>query len=106
MYYREIYNSYEELKEAIDKYIRYYNTQRIKTSLGYRNPVEYREQMSASRCGKSLAFGGHLTWRMEFLARKFNFSCNKRQRQHGHRQDNISIKNEKRGVKHIYQGRV
>jgi len=48
MYYGEIYNSYEELKEAIDKYIRYYNKQRIKTSLSYRSPVECREQMSAA----------------------------------------------------------
>lgn len=48
MYYGEVYNSYEELKGAIDKYIRYYNKQRIKASLGYRSPIEYREQMSAA----------------------------------------------------------
>ncbi|MGI6462943.1 MAG: IS3 family transposase [Clostridiales bacterium] len=48
LYYGEVYNSYEELKGAIDKYILYYNKQCIKASLGYRSPVEYREQMSAA----------------------------------------------------------
>ena len=45
MYYGKVYTSYDELKEAIDKYIRYYNEKRIKASLGYRSPVEYRECM-------------------------------------------------------------
>lgn len=30
MYYGLVYYSYEELKEAIEKYIKYYNEQRIK----------------------------------------------------------------------------
>lgn len=42
MYYRRIFDSYEELKEAIEKYIEYYNTTRIKAKLGYLSPVEYR----------------------------------------------------------------
>ena len=47
MYYGKVYTSYDELKEAIDKYIRYYNEKRIKASLGYRSPMEYREYMIA-----------------------------------------------------------
>lgn len=30
MYYGVVYYSYEELKEAIDKYIKYYNEKRIR----------------------------------------------------------------------------
>ena len=45
MYYGRIYNSFDELKEAIEKYIRYYNEKRIKASLGYQSPIEYREKM-------------------------------------------------------------
>ncbi len=46
MYYGHVYKSFDELKEAIDKYIRYYNCERIKASLGYQSPVEYREKIS------------------------------------------------------------
>ena len=42
MYYGEVYYSYDELKEAIDTYIEYYNKQRIKEKLGWMSPVEYR----------------------------------------------------------------
>ena len=42
MYYGQVYYSYDELKEAIDKYIEYYNKQRIKAKLGWMSPVEYR----------------------------------------------------------------
>ena len=48
MYYGQVYNSFDELKEAIDKYIRYYNQKRSKASLGYRSPVEYRKEMLAA----------------------------------------------------------
>jgi transposase InsO family protein len=48
MYYGQVYNSFNELKEAIDKYIRYYNEKRIKASLGYRSPMEYRQYMLAA----------------------------------------------------------
>ena len=41
MYYGKVYKNFDELKEAIDKYIRYYNKRRIKVSLGYRSPIEY-----------------------------------------------------------------
>jgi len=42
MYYGMVYYSFEELKEAIDKYIIYYNEQRIKQKLRWMSPVEYR----------------------------------------------------------------
>ena len=48
MYYGQVYNSFGELKEAIEKYIQYYNERRSKASLGYRSPVEYRKQMLAA----------------------------------------------------------
>ena len=48
MYYGQVYNSFGELKEAIEKYIHYYNERRSKASLGYRSPVEYRKQMLAA----------------------------------------------------------
>jgi len=42
MYYGTVYYSYDELKDAIEKYIKYYNEQRIKQKLGWMSPVEYR----------------------------------------------------------------
>ncbi|NLY20373.1 MAG: IS3 family transposase [Tissierellia bacterium] len=39
----KIYRSYEELKEAIIKYIYYYNNKRIKKRLGWKSPVVYRK---------------------------------------------------------------
>lgn len=42
MYYGALYYSYEELKDAIDKYITYCNERRIKQKLGWKSPVEYR----------------------------------------------------------------
>ena len=48
MYYGKVYNSFDELKEAIDKYICYYNEKRSKASLGYRSPIEYRNAMLAA----------------------------------------------------------
>ncbi|MGF7011020.1 putative transposase [Lachnospiraceae bacterium PF1-22] len=42
MYYGCIYYSYDELKNAIEKYIDYYNNQRIKQKLSWMSPVEYR----------------------------------------------------------------
>lgn len=32
-----------EFVEALNAYIRWYNERRIKSSLGYLNPIEYRE---------------------------------------------------------------
>lgn len=48
MYYGEVYYSYDELKETIDKYIEYYNKQRIKEKLGWMSPVEYRLSLMAA----------------------------------------------------------
>ncbi|WP_242989470.1 IS3 family transposase [Clostridium sp. AF36-4] len=42
MYYGVVYYSYEELKSAIERYIKYYNEQRIKERLGWMSPVQYR----------------------------------------------------------------
>ena len=42
MYYGELYYSYEKLKKEIERYIKYYNEQRIKEKLGWMSPVEYR----------------------------------------------------------------
>lgn len=48
MYYGRIFKSYEELKREIEKYIRYYNYERIKEKLGWKSPVEYTEQLKAA----------------------------------------------------------
>ncbi|WP_431021435.1 IS3 family transposase [Enterococcus cecorum] len=37
-----IYYSYEELKMEIERFIKYYNEQRIKEKLGWMSPVQYR----------------------------------------------------------------
>ncbi|MBQ2611072.1 IS3 family transposase [bacterium] len=42
MYYGETYYSFDELKQAIEKYIKYYNERRIKEKLGWMSPVQYR----------------------------------------------------------------
>lgn len=42
MYYGNTYYSYKELKEAIEKYIKYYNEKRIKEKLGWMSPIEFR----------------------------------------------------------------
>lgn len=43
MYYGVIYHNYEELKTAIEEYIKYYNKKRIKEKLGWLSPVDYRK---------------------------------------------------------------
>lgn len=48
MYYGVIYYSYEELKAAIERYIKYYNEQRIKEKLGWKSPVQYRLSLQAA----------------------------------------------------------
>jgi transposase InsO family protein len=48
MYYGVVYYSYDELKEAIEKYIKYYNEQRTKEKLGWMSPVEYRLSLLAA----------------------------------------------------------
>ena len=43
MYYGKIHKTFDELKKAIDKYIRYYNKRGIKASLGYRRPKKKKK---------------------------------------------------------------
>ncbi len=43
-----VYYSYDELKESIEKYIKYYKEQRIKEKLGWMSPVEYRLNLLAA----------------------------------------------------------
>lgn len=42
MYYGITYYSFDNLKDAIEKYIKYYNEKRIKEKLEWMSPVEYR----------------------------------------------------------------
>ena len=37
--------SIEQFIQLLDAYIRWYNEKRIKSSLGYRSPIEYRESL-------------------------------------------------------------
>lgn len=48
IYYGVVYYSYEELKDAIEKYIKYYNEKRIKEKLGCLSPVQYRQRLLAA----------------------------------------------------------
>lgn len=48
MYYGVVYNSYEELKSAIERFVKYYNEQRIKQSLRWMSPIEYRLHLNAA----------------------------------------------------------
>ena len=43
-----VYHSYEELKTAIEEYIVYYNECRIKESLGWLSPAQYRRKHLAA----------------------------------------------------------
>lgn len=46
MYYGEEIISYEELKKKIERYINYYNNERIKQKLAGMSPVKYRTHTS------------------------------------------------------------
>lgn len=48
MYYGKVYYSFDELKNAIEKYIKYYNEKRIKQKLGWLSPVNYRLNLLAA----------------------------------------------------------
>ncbi len=48
MYYKVVCYSYDELKLAIKKYIKYYNEQSIKQILNWMSPVEYRHQLKVA----------------------------------------------------------
>lgn len=45
MYYLDKFNTYEELKDAIDAYIIFYNTERLQSGLGSASPIEFRESL-------------------------------------------------------------
>ena len=47
MYYLNKFSTYEELKEAIEKYIYYYNNNRYQEKLGCLSPMEYHKLMAA-----------------------------------------------------------
>ncbi len=42
IYYGKKFYSFDDLKNTIKEYIRYYNEERIKAKLGYLSPIEYR----------------------------------------------------------------
>ncbi|MBS6124571.1 MAG: IS3 family transposase [Veillonella sp.] len=48
LYYGNTFHSYDELKEAIENYIMYYNTKRIKEKLNWLSPVDYRLATTAA----------------------------------------------------------
>ena len=48
IYHGVVYYSYNELKSTIEKYIKYYNEQRIKERLGWKSPVQYRLSLLAA----------------------------------------------------------
>ena len=48
IYYGVVYYSFEELKSEIERYIKYYNEQRIKEKLVWMSPVQYRLSLLAA----------------------------------------------------------
>jgi transposase InsO family protein len=48
MYYLQKFHSYEELKQAVDKYIEFYNKRRLQKNLKGLTPVDYRNQALVS----------------------------------------------------------
>jgi len=46
MYYLHKFNTYEELKIAIEEYIDYYNTNRYQKRLNCMTPLEYRSYLT------------------------------------------------------------
>ncbi len=48
MYYGSIYYSFDELKEAIEKYKKYYNEKRSKEKVGWMSLLQYRLNTFAS----------------------------------------------------------
>ena len=47
IYYGHTYTSFEELKGAVEQWIEYYNTKRIKQNLGWLSPTAYRLENAA-----------------------------------------------------------
>ena len=48
IYYGVVYYSYDELRLAIEQFIKYYNERRIKSKLGWLSPVQYRLKYQAA----------------------------------------------------------
>ena len=48
MYYLQKFYTYEELRQAIDEYIVFYNTKRLQKNLNGLTPIEYRNQTLVS----------------------------------------------------------
>ena len=48
IYYGVVYYSFNELKSEIERFIKYYNEQRIKEKLGWMSPVQYRHHLLAA----------------------------------------------------------
>lgn len=48
IYYGVMYYSFDELKLKIERFINYYNEQRIKEKLGWMSPVQYRQHLLTS----------------------------------------------------------
>ncbi|RFM20297.1 hypothetical protein C1145_10470 [Clostridium botulinum] len=45
MYYLKTFNTYEELREAVEEYIDYYNSSRYQKRLNCMTPLEYRNYL-------------------------------------------------------------
>jgi beta-galactosidase beta subunit len=48
MYYLQKFHTYEELEQAIDQYIDFYNTRRLQKNPKGLTPIEYRNQTLAA----------------------------------------------------------
>ena len=48
IYYGVMYYSFDELKLKIERFINYYNEQRIKEKLGWMSPIQYRQHLLTS----------------------------------------------------------
>lgn len=48
MYYLQKFHTYEELKQAVDEYIEFYNIRRLQKNLKGLTPIEYRNQTLAA----------------------------------------------------------
>lgn len=48
IYYGVVYYSFDELKSAIERFIKYHNEKRIKEKLGWMSPVQYRHHLLAA----------------------------------------------------------
>src|SRR5699024_6969896 len=70
-YHSRHYKSYEELEQAIDEYIKFYNEERYQTKLNSLAPLEFRYQAGAF---PFCSFTVYLTGRSSVIPRAFSFS--------------------------------